>query len=369
VEKWGDEMQHEDYMRQALMLARYAEGRTSPNPLVGAVIVKEGRIVGQGWHKKAGTPHAEVHALAQAGAAAKGATIYVTLEPCSHYGRTPPCSKALIEAGIGRVVIAMKDPNPLVAGRGIQMLRDAGIEVIDGILKQEAIELNEVFLKWIMTKQPFIILKTAMTLDGKIATCTGNSQWITNEKSRERVHKMRDLYDGILVGIGTVLADNPSLTTRLPGIKGENPIRIIVDSKARTPLTAQVVTDHAAQTIIAVTKEAPQIRVEALRQSGVEVLVVNDGTQVDLKILFSKLGERAISSIFVEGGATINYSLISEHLVDKIHVFIAPKLVGGKAAVTAFEGSGIENLQDAFLLKKMQTELIDGDILISGYAK
>ena len=362
-------MQHEDYMRQALMLARYAEGRTSPNPLVGAVIVKEGRIVGQGWHKKAGTPHAEIHALAQAGSAAKGATIYVTLEPCSHYGRTPPCSKALIEAGVGRVVIAMKDPNPLVAGRGIQMLRDAGIEVIDGILEEEAIELNEVFLKWIMSKQPFIILKTAMTLDGKIATCTGNSQWITNEKSRERVHKMRDLYDGILVGIGTVLADNPSLTTRLAGIKGENPIRIIVDSKAGTPLTAQVVTDHAAQTIIAVTQEAPSSQVEALRQSGIEVLVVNDGPQVDLKILFRKLGERAISSIFVEGGATINYSLIAEHLVDKIHVFIAPKLVGGKDAVTAFEGKGIENLQDAFLLNKIQTELIDGDILISGYAK
>lgn len=357
---------HEEYMQQALNIARYALGRTSPNPLVGAVVVRDGRIVGQGWHRKSGTPHAEVHALRQAGDLADGATIYVTLEPCSHYGRTPPCSQAIIDAGIKRVVVAMTDPNPLVAGNGLKMLREAGIEVIEGILIEKAMNLNEVFLKWIKTKMPFVVLKTAMTLDGKIATASGESKWITNDTSRKLVHEMRDIYDSILVGIGTILTDNPSLTTRL-GECGKNPIRVIVDSMARTPLTANVV-DGSALTIIAVTDKAPSAKIKALREKGVEVVVVaTKNDQVDLQSLFALLGERKISSVFVEGGATINEMLLKENLVDKVHVFIAPKIIGGKTAPTPIGGHGITALKDACVLKNMTTKIIDGDILITAY--
>lgn len=354
-------------MQQALQIAAYAAGRTSPNPLVGAVIVKDGRVVGQGWHRKAGTEHAEIHALRQAGELAAGATIYVTLEPCSHYGRTGPCSKALIDAGIKRVVIAMLDPNPLVAGKGVAMIKAAGIEVETGLLQAQAERLNEVFLKWIMTKMPFVVMKTAMTLDGKIATAAGNSKWISNEVSRRRVHELRDVYDGILVGIGTVLADDPSLTTRLVSQSGKNPLRIVVDSRARTPLTAKVVTDGQAKTLIAVTVAAEAAKVEALRQAGVEVLVVNDGQQVDLRQLFCLLGERGVCSIFVEGGALINYSLLKAGLIDKVYSFIAPKMVGGSSAPGPVGGDGVETLDQAFLLDNVETELLAGDILVSGY--
>lgn len=357
----------QQYMQQALQIAAYAAGRTSPNPLVGAVIVKDGRVVGQGWHRKAGTEHAEIHALRQAGELAAGATIYVTLEPCSHYGRTGPCSKALIDAGIQRVVIAMLDPNPLVAGKGVAMLKAAGIEVETGLLQAQAERLNEVFLKWIMTKMPFVVMKTAMTLDGKIATAAGNSKWISNEVSRRRVHELRDVYDGILVGIGTVLADDPALTTRLESPSGKNPLRIVVDSRARTPLTARVVTDGQAETLIAVTAAAEAAKVEALRQAGVEVLVVNDGQQVDLKQLFCLLGERGVCSIFVEGGARINYFLLKAGLVDKVYSFIAPKMVGGSSAPGPVGGDGVETLDQAFLLEDVETELLAGDILVSGY--
>ena len=357
----------QQYMQQALQIAAYAAGRTSPNPLVGAVIVKDGRVVGQGWHRKAGTEHAEIHALRQAGELAAGATIYVTLEPCSHYGRTGPCSKALIDARIKRVVIAMLDPNPLVAGKGVAMLKAAGIEVETGLLQEQAERLNEVFLKWIMTKMPFTVMKTAMTLDGKIATAAGNSKWISNEVSRRRVHELRDVYDGILVGIGTVLADDPALTTRLASQSGKNPLRIVVDSRARTPLTAKVVTDGQAETLIAVTVAAEAAKVEALRQAGVEVLVVNDGQQVDLKQLFCRLGERGICSIFVEGGALINYSLLKAGLIDKVYSFIAPKMVGGSSAPGPVGGDGVETLDQAFLLEDVETELLAGDILVSGY--
>ncbi len=357
----------QQYMQQALQIAAYAVGRTSPNPLVGAVIVKDGRVVGQGWHRKAGTEHAEIHALRQAGELAAGATIYVTLEPCSHYGRTGPCSKALIDAGIQRVVIAMLDPNPLVAGKGVAMLKAAGIEVETGLFQEQAERLNEVFLKWIMTKMPFVVMKTAMTLDGKIVTAAGNSKWISNEVSRRRVHELRDVYDGILVGIGTVLTDDPALTTRLESQNAKNPLRIVVDSRARTPLTAKVVTDGQAKTLIAVTAAAEAAKVEALRQAGVEVLVVNDGQQVDLKQLFCLLGERGVCSIFVEGGAHINYSLLKAGLVDKVYSFIAPKMVGGSSAPGPVGGDGVETLDQAFLLEDVETELLAGDILVSGY--
>ena len=359
----------EEYMRQALSLAQYATGRTSPNPMVGAVIVREGRVVGQGWHKQAGTPHAEINALQQAGELAKGATIYVTLEPCSHHGRTGPCADALILAGITRVIVAMADPNPLVAGQGINKLRKAGIEVVEGVLSREAAKLNEVFIKWISTKMPFIHLKSAMSLDGKIASYTGHSQWITGAAARNRVHILRDNCDAILVGIGTVLADNPSLTTRL-SYQGKNPTRVIVDSKARTPLTANVVADGLAKTIIAVTDKAPEERVNALRACGVEVLITeskHDG--VNLSLLFKELGKRQITSLLVEGGASINASLLEDNLVDKVHWFIAPKIIGGNNAPGPIAGQGIADVNKANLLEDIETESVGEDILISAYMR
>ena len=257
-------------MREALRIARNAEGRTSPNPLVGAVIVRDGKIIAEGWHRQAGTPHAEIHALNMAGSLARGATLYVTLEPCSHFGRTPPCAKAIIDAGIKKVVAAMSDPNPKVAGRGFEILRSAGVEVEVGILEAEAHKLNEIFIKWVTHKLPFVTLKFACSLDGKIATSSGESQWISCEASRKFTHHLRDINDAILIGVGTVLADNPSLTTRL--VEGKNPIRVIVDSKARTPLDAKVVTDKSARTIVAVTENASPEKISALKNFGVEII-------------------------------------------------------------------------------------------------
>ncbi len=362
-------MQDEEFMQVALNLARNAIGRTSPNPLVGAVIVRDGRIVGAGWHRKAGTPHAEIHALNMAGELAEGATLYVTLEPCSHYGRTGPCAEAVVKAGIKRCVIAMGDPNPKVAGKGIAILEQAGIEVRCGVLEAEARQLNEVFLKWIAVQKPFVALKTAMSLDGKIATATGKSQWITSEAARRRGHEFRDIYDSILVGIGTVLADDPSLTTRLPHDAGKNPVRIVVDSQAKTPLTAKVITDGQAKTIIAVSGQAPAARMAALEQAGAEVLVAGDKSKVDLSILMDKLAAREITSVYAEGGGTVNFSLLAAGLVDKVYAFIAPKLLGGKEALTPVEGAGFAELSQAVELEQVTTETVGSDILLTGYVK
>ncbi len=359
-------MQDEDYMREALRIARNATGRTSPNPLVGAVIVRDGIIVAEGWHREAGTPHAEIHALRMAGELAKGATLYVTLEPCSHFGRTGPCSEAVIRAGIRRVVVGMQDPNPKVSGGGIARLRDAGIEVVCGVLEDEARQLNEPFLKWITTGLPLVAMKVGMTLDGKIATAAGKSRWITNEASRLRTHELRNVYDGILVGIGTVLADHPSLTTRLPDRTGRNPVRIVVDSQARIPLDTTLLTDGAAKTLIAVTEQAAPERVEALRKAGAEVIFCGAGPEVDLRLLMRELGRRDILSVLVEGGGTLHFSMLQEGLVDKVYAFIAPKLVGGRTALTAVEGEGFTELSDAVELEQVRTELLDGDVLLTG---
>lgn len=357
----------EDFMREALFLAKNAMGRTSPNPLVGAVIVREGRVVGAGWHRKAGTPHAEVHALAMAGDLAHGATAYVTLEPCSHHGRTGPCAEALVKAGVKRVVTAMLDPNPLVAGKGKAMLEAAGVEVTVGVLAEEARRLNEAYLKWVTQKLPFVTLKTAMTLDGKIATAAGKSQWITGEAARRRVHEMRDVADAIVVGIGTVLADDPSLTTRLADGTGRNPVRVIVDSRARTPLAAKVVQDGAAKTLVAVTRTASEERCAALRAAGVEVVRAGEGERVDLAALMRLLAAREFTSVFVEGGGTLNFSLLAAGLVDKVHAFIAPKIVGGKEALTPVEGAGVAELSDAVEFTGLVTEQVGADVLITGY--
>lgn len=357
-------MNDEIYMNEALKIAANARGRTSPNPLVGAVIVKNNRIIAEGWHRQAGTPHAEINALNMAGDLAKDSTLYVTLEPCSHFGRTPPCANAIVNAGIKKVVIAMTDPNPKVAGRGIEILKNAGIEVEVGILEDQARRLNEVFIKWITTQKPFVTLKTAMSLDGKIATATGQSQWITSEESRRKVHELRDINDAIMIGIGTVLADNPSLTTRIDG--GKNPIRIIVDSQLRTPINANVIVDGQAKTIIATTKNAPINKVDALKKSGVEIIFCGDDRRVDLNILMNELASREITSIFVEGGGTLNFSLLENHLVDKVFAFIAPKIIGGREALTSVEGDGFSDLNKAINLKNITTEMIGEDILISG---
>lgn len=355
----------EQMMRRAIELARNATGRTSPNPLVGAVVVREGRIVAEGWHRKAGTPHAEVHALNMAGELAKGATVYVSLEPCAHYGRTGPCAKALVEAGVSRVVIAMTDPNPKVAGKGIEILKNAGVEVVTGVLEKEAKELNEVFLKWITTGRPFVALKTAMSLDGKIATAGGESQWITNEKSRYEGHRLRDIYDGILVGINTVLQDNPSLTTRLREYQGQNPVRIVLDSQARLPLASKLATDGAARTIVAVSAKAHADRVEALKKVGLEILTA--GTDmVDAAELMNQLGAMGITSILVEGGGRVNFSLLEAGLVDRVYAFVAPKLIGGSKALTPVEGAGFNKLSQAVELVDIKTRLLGDDVMITG---
>ena len=358
------------YMKKALEIAAYACGRTSPNPLVGSVIVKDDRIVGQGWHRKAGTPHAEIHALNQAGELAKGATVYVTLEPCSHTGRTGPCADALVKAGVKRVVIAMVDPNPAVAGNGIRKLEAAGIKVTSGLMAKEAAELNRVFIKWISTKMPYVIVKSAMSLDGKIATDIGESQWITNEMARGYGHCLRDVCDGIVVGIDTVIADDPSLTTRLDGAVGKNPIRIVLDSRARMPLESKMLHDGQAPVIIITTNEADADKVYALEKVGATVIQVNakDG-HVDIREAFAELGARQISSLLIEGGAKIVSSVIRENLADELMTFIAPILIGGKDAPSAFGALGVSHLADAVTLEDVSVETLDGNYLFRGYFK
>lgn len=365
--KNGDFLSYDEkYMRLAMQLAGNAIGRTSPNPLVGAVIVKDNRVVGCGWHRKAGTPHAEVHALNQAGELAQGADVYVTLEPCAHYGKTPPCAKALVEAKVKNVYGGLLDVNPKVAGKGFKILEDAGIHVEYGFLQDELRKQNEVFFKWIEHKKPFVVLKVAMTLDGKIATATGQSKWITNETSRAYGYKLRDIYDGIMVGINTVIEDNPMLTARVDG--GKNPIRIVVDSSLRIDINANVVQDKSAKTIIATTDKADKDKILKLQAQDVDVIVVDkdENDKVDIEKLLDILGQQNICSILVEGGATLSGSFVARKLVDKVYFFIAPKIVGGKEAKTPVAGTGILNLQEALALKDIQIEKLEEDILIIG---
>ena len=365
--KNGDFLSYDEkYMRLAMQLAGNAIGRTSPNPLVGAVIVKDNRVVGCGWHRKAGTPHAEVHALNQAGELAQGADVYVTLEPCAHYGKTPPCSKALVEAKVKNVYGGLLDVNPKVAGKGFKILEDAGIHVEYGFLQDELRKQNEVFFKWIEHKKPFIVLKAAMTLDGKIATATGQSKWITNETSRAYGYKLRDIYDGIMVGINTVIEDNPMLTARVDG--GKNPIRIVVDSSLKIDINANVVQDKSAKTIVATTDKADKDKILKLQAQDVDVIVgdKDENDKVDIEKLLDILGQQNICSILVEGGATLSGSFVAKKLVDKVYFFIAPRIVGGKEAKTPVAGTGILNLQEALALKDIQIEKLEEDILIIG---
>lgn len=363
--------EHKQYMKIALDLARQAEGYTSPNPLVGAVIVKNGEIVGKGYHQKAGTPHAEIHALRQAGAQAQGATLYVTLEPCSHHGRTGPCCQAVVEAGITEVYVAMTDPNPLVAGQGNAFLQQHGVKVHTGLFAEQAAKLNEVFIKWIHTKLPFTVVKSAMTLDGKIATANGKSQWISNEISRHKAHELRHIYDGILVGVNTVIKDDPLLTVRLPELKSLNqPTRIIVDSTGRTPLDAKILSDKTATTLIAATPRISAERIRDYESKGAKVLIIpeQDG-HVHLRALWEELGRREITSLLVEGGGEINASLFEQNLVDKVCWFIGPKIFGGAKAQSPVAGKGVQNVSDAYELEDIEVQNLAGDLLIQGYVK
>lgn len=352
-------MKDKEYMQLALELAASTKGQTSPNPSVGAIVVNNGEVVGIGSHLKAGEAHAEVHALNMAGDKAHGSTIYVTLEPCSHYGKTPPCAELIVEKGVKRVVIATKDPNPQVAGRGVVMLQAAGLQVEVGLLGEKAALINEEFNHYMQTERPFVTVKTAMTIDGKIATSTGESQWITGTEARLDTHRYRHEHDAILVGIGTVLSDDPQLTTRLPN-GGNNPIRIILDSQLRTPVHAKIITDNSTETWIVVGKEIHQQLKSAYKQPHVKIIEMKNG--IHIPELLQHLGELGIMSLFVEGGATVNSSFLTAKLIDQLIVYMAPKLVGGQDAATCFGGRGIEQLEDALHFTFESIEQVGDDL-------
>lgn len=357
-------MTHTDYMKLALQLAASARGNTNPNPLVGAVIVKDGVIVGTGMHRKAGEPHAEVYAFNMAGEQAKGATLYVTLEPCSHYGKTPPCALRVKESGVSRVFVAMQDPNPSVAGRGIQLLRDAGIEVEVGLLEDEARLLNERFIHNMLTNRPFIRTKYAMTLDGKIATHTGDSKWITADAAREDVHRIRHEVDGILVGIQTVLADNPSLTTRLPENYGKNPTRIIFDTQLRTPLDANVCNDEAP-TIFVVGSDVTEAQKAPFEALGKTIITAGTTLEETLETLHT----HGITDILVEGGGAIHSSFIRAQLVNQYIIYVAPKIIGGAHALSPVTGADVDFMREAVDVKFSSFEAIGDDLKIIAYPK
>lgn len=357
------------YMKRALSLARRAQGRTSPNPIVGAVLVKNGEVVGEGYHLRAGTPHAEINALNQAGERARDATLYVTLEPCSHYGKTPPCVDAIIAAGVKRVVVAILDPNPRVAGQGIDRLRKAGVEVRVGVLEEEARRNNEFFFKYIISGIPFVTLKSAMTLDGKIATYTGDSRWVTGEDSRHFVHQLRNVYDAILVGIGTVMKDDPRLNTRLQVEGRRDPIRVILDAQLQLPLDSQIAASAVQQsTLVFTSNQASEERAALLEDKGIKVITIDsDGDKLPLDAVLKTLGKREIMSLLVEGGGQVNASFLEAGLVDKVYWFIAPKFCGGDRAPSPVGGEGVTRMAEAVRITNYTIDRFQEDILITGY--
>ena len=352
-----------NYMQRAINLAEQGRGWTSPNPLVGCVIVKNGKIVAEGYHEKIGGWHAERNAILNSDTDLSGATAYVTLEPCCHHGRTPPCSDLLIERGIKKVFIGSRDPNPLVSGKGAKQLRAAGIEVVEDFMREECDKLNPIFFHYIQTKRPYVLLKYAMTADGKIATSTGESKWITGETARTKVQQTRHQYSAIMVGVETVLADNPMLNARMPNAK--QPVRVVCDSQLRTPLDCQLVqTAKEYRTVIATVCEDLQ-KIEQYRPLGVEVMVCKArNKRVDLDDLLQKLGEMQIDSLLIEGGSSLNFSALESSVVNRVHCYIAPKLVGGKQAKTPIGGEGIDDLSQAVKLKLVSMEMVGEDILI-----
>jgi diaminohydroxyphosphoribosylaminopyrimidine deaminase/5-amino-6-(5-phosphoribosylamino)uracil reductase len=360
----------EKYMRMALGLARKGRGKTSPNPMVGAVVVRGKAVVGKGYHHRAGEPHAEVLALRRAGERARGATLYLNLEPCDHFGKTPPCTQAILQAGIQRVVAGMKDPNPRVSGRGFKRLRRAGVRVDVGLLEGECRELNAPFCKCISTRKPFVILKAAVSLDGKVATRSGDSRWISSEESRGYVHRLRSAMDGVMVGIGTILQDDPLLNVRLAGKKvTRHPLRVIVDSRLRLPLRSRIAqTASLYRTLVATTKAAPSSRVHRMKSANLEVLVVKSrkSGEVSLGALMEELGRRGILSILLEGGPTLNAGALEEKIVDRVLLFVAPKIIGGKKAPGMIGGKGVLRAKEALGMETLKMHRVGTDVMIEG---
>ncbi len=355
-------------MRRAIELAGRGRGRTSPNPMVGCVVVQGGEVVGEGWHPFAGGPHAEAAALAAAGEAARGATVYVTLEPCDHHGRTPPCTEALIAAGVAEVVVAHLDPDPRVAGRGVARLEEAGVSVSVGTLSARAESLNEAYLTSHERGRPFVLYKSASTLDGKTATVTGESRWITAEAARERVHAWRDELDAIAVGVGTLIQDDPSLTTRLPG--GRTPLKVVFDSRLRTPLGARLFEPDPegvpARVVLYAAEGAPADRAERLRERGAEVVLLpGPAGRPDVALALKDLHARQVRSLLLEGGGTLAWEFLARRVVDRVALFIAPKLLGGPAP-GPLGGAGVQLLSQAVGVADMSVERIGDDLLVQG---
>lgn len=368
----AEEFSKEDikYMKRALKLAEKGEAGVSPNPMVGAVIVKNDRIVGEGYHKFYGGPHAEVYALEKAGEEALGADIYLTLEPCSHYGKTPPCANKLVSSGIKKAVVAMVDPNPEVAGKGLDILREAGIEVELGLMSEKAKELNEVFIKFITDEYPYIYLKKAQTLDGYIASNTGDSKWITNKEARLEGHKLRHKVDAVMVGIGTVLSDNPSLTTRLEDRDGIDSLRIILDPELEVPLSAKIINQKSeANTLIIAGKEVLEKKVskynklKSKNQVDIITFALNKNKFLPIRKILKMLHQKKISSILVEGGAKLSHSFLHEELIDKLYYFIAPKIYGGSDGIASFCGKGPELMSDAKNIEIIENKKLGDNFL------
>ena len=355
------------YMQRALDLARQAEGRTAPNPPVGAVIVKDGKIIGEGFHPRAGAPHAEIFALRQAAEQAVGAEIYVTLEPCSHFGKTPPCADALIAAGINKVFIGVTDPNPQVSGRGIERLKSAGIKVYSGVLEEPCSNLIAPFSKHIRTGLPFTVYKTAMTLDGNTATSNGDSKWVSSVLSRERVHQLRNRVDAIMVGIESVLYDDPLLNTRLSGIAVRDPLRIVVDSHLRMPTDSRMLKQSSSAGTLIATCCQDAAKRSALEKAGAEVVLLPaESAKVSLNALWKELGRRNVQHLLLEGGATLATSALTRQLIDRMMVFIAPKMLGGVSTHGIFSGLGCLHMAEAIKLGNIQVEQIGEDVLVMG---
>ena len=354
------------YMARALQLALRGAGHTRPNPMVGAVLVKDGRIIGEGWHKQYGGPHAEVNAFASATEDPEGATLYVSLEPCSHYGKTPPCADLIIRKKVARVVAALEDPNPLVSGRGFRKLRANGIRVTVGVLAEEARHINDVFLTYVTRKRPFVLYKAAMSLDGKIACHTGESQWISSEKSREEVQRLRGILSGIMVGAGTVIADNPSLTCRME--EYENPARIIVDGKLRVPVESRIF-HEPGRNIILTTSEASLEKKKALENLGVEMIEADseEPGKVDLKSAMLALGIKGIDGILLEGGPTLAASALEAGIIDAVRFYIAQKIIGGREAPSPFAGTGAAHMNEVVPLTDAVYGTSGDDLGIQAY--
>ncbi|MDE6035913.1 MAG: bifunctional diaminohydroxyphosphoribosylaminopyrimidine deaminase/5-amino-6-(5-phosphoribosylamino)uracil reductase RibD [Ruminococcus sp.] len=361
-------MTHEEYMKIAIDLAKNGAGFVNPNPLVGAVIVKNGRIIGRGWHRKYGELHAERNAFADCAEDCTGADMYVTLEPCCHYGKTPPCTKIIIEKKIKRVYIGSSDPNPKVSGNGVRILRKNGIEVIEGVLKEQCDALNDIFFHYITTGKPFVTMKYAMTLDGKIACYTGLSKWITGESARQHVQYERLRHMAIMVGIGTVITDNPMLNCRLEN--GRNPVRIVCDTKLRTPFESNIVrTAKEIDTIIATCSDDTE-KINQFEKSGCRVMrVEKSGEHIDLNDLMERVGAEKTDSILLEGGGELNYSALKAGIVNKVQAYVSPKIFGGEGAKTAVSGAGVETPDEAYRVRRTEIRRIGEDFLIEGWIK